>query len=115
METVTEQLHSPAVCEDEQNGSVTVDDLDHIRRVNRDLEQQLSDKNRVGPLFHVHYVLFLTCTQMRVPLRTHNNHGAVADDQAAAAKTGRAEEDAAERTGETNHAEILQYNTVVFI
>ncbi|XP_078808651.1 golgin subfamily A member 1 isoform X8 [Oryzias latipes] len=46
VETVTEQLHSPAVCEDEQNGSVTVDDLDHIRRVNRDLEQQLSDKNR---------------------------------------------------------------------
>uniref|UniRef100_A0A3P9MIJ9 Golgin subfamily A member 1 n=1 Tax=Oryzias latipes TaxID=8090 RepID=A0A3P9MIJ9_ORYLA len=46
VETVTEQLHSPAVCEDEQNGSVTVDDLDHIHRVNRDLEQQLSDKNR---------------------------------------------------------------------
>ncbi|XP_024131123.1 golgin subfamily A member 1 isoform X2 [Oryzias melastigma] len=46
VETLTEQLHSPAVCEDEQNGSVTVDDLDHIHRVNRDLEQQLSDKNR---------------------------------------------------------------------
>lgn len=50
VETLTEQLHSPAVCEDEQNGSVTVDDLDHIHRVNRDLEQQLSDKNRVRRL-----------------------------------------------------------------
>lgn len=47
METLTEQLHSPAVCEEDQNGSVTVDDLDHIQKVNRELEQQLSDKNRV--------------------------------------------------------------------
>ncbi|XP_071337892.1 golgin subfamily A member 1 isoform X2 [Trachinotus anak] len=47
VETLTEQLHSPEVCEEDQNGSVTVDDLDHIQKVNRDLEQQLSDKNRI--------------------------------------------------------------------
>lgn len=46
VETLTEQLHSPAVCEENHNGSVTVDDLDHIQKVNRELEQQLSDKNR---------------------------------------------------------------------
>ncbi|XP_047448488.1 golgin subfamily A member 1 isoform X1 [Mugil cephalus] len=46
VETLTEQLHSPEVCEEDQNGSVTVDDLDHIQKVNRDLEQQLSDKNK---------------------------------------------------------------------
>lgn len=48
METLTEQLQSPDVCEGAENGSVTVDDLDHIQKVNRDLEQQLSDKNRVS-------------------------------------------------------------------
>ncbi|KAM6930958.1 golgin subfamily A member 1 [Xenentodon cancila] len=47
VETLTEQLHSPEVCEEEQNGSVTVDDLDHIQKANRELEQQLSDKNRM--------------------------------------------------------------------
>ncbi|XP_011616866.2 golgin subfamily A member 1 isoform X1 [Takifugu rubripes] len=46
VETLTEQLQSPDVCEDAENGSVTVDDLDHIQKVNRDLEQQLGDKNR---------------------------------------------------------------------
>ncbi|XP_008415581.1 golgin subfamily A member 1 isoform X3 [Poecilia reticulata] len=46
VETLTEQLQSPEVCEEDQNGCVTVDDLDHIHRVNRELEQQLSDKNR---------------------------------------------------------------------
>ncbi|KAM3867774.1 golgin subfamily A member 1 [Diretmus argenteus] len=46
VETLTEQLQTPDVCEEDQNGSVTVDDLDHIQKVNRDLEQQLSDKNR---------------------------------------------------------------------
>lgn len=51
METLTEQLQSPEVCEEEQNGSVTVDDLDHIQKVNRDLEQQLSEKNRVSVLY----------------------------------------------------------------
>lgn len=50
METLTEQLQSPEVCEEDQNGCVTVDDLDHIHRVNRELEQQLSDKNRVRHL-----------------------------------------------------------------
>ncbi|XP_061585678.1 golgin subfamily A member 1 isoform X2 [Cololabis saira] len=47
VETLTEQLHSPEVCEEDQNGSVTVDDLDHIQKVNKELEQQLSDKNRI--------------------------------------------------------------------
>lgn len=51
VETLTEQLHSPAVCEENHNGSVTVDDLDHIQKVNRELEQQLSDKNRVSYLY----------------------------------------------------------------
>ncbi|XP_068422777.1 golgin subfamily A member 1 isoform X2 [Clinocottus analis] len=47
VETLTEQLQSPEVCEEDQNGSVTVDDLDHLQKVNRELEQQLSDKNRI--------------------------------------------------------------------
>uniref|UniRef100_A0A672HLD6 Golgin subfamily A member 1 n=1 Tax=Salarias fasciatus TaxID=181472 RepID=A0A672HLD6_SALFA len=38
--------HLIGLCEEDQNGSVTVDDLDHIQKVNRELEQQLSDKNR---------------------------------------------------------------------
>nr|XP_057927713.1 golgin subfamily A member 1 isoform X2 [Doryrhamphus excisus] len=46
VETLTEQLHSPAVCEEDHNGSMTVDDLDNIHKVNRELEQQLSDKTR---------------------------------------------------------------------
>nr|XP_046241980.1 golgin subfamily A member 1 isoform X3 [Scatophagus argus] len=46
VETLSEQLHSPEVCEEDQNGSVTVNDLDHIQKINRELEQQLSDKNR---------------------------------------------------------------------
>ncbi|XP_019716484.1 golgin subfamily A member 1 isoform X2 [Hippocampus comes] len=46
VETLTEQLHSPAVCDGNHNGSVTVDDLDHIQKVNKELEQQLSDKNK---------------------------------------------------------------------
>lgn len=54
VETLTEQLQSPEVCEEDQNGSVTVDDLDHIQKVNRELEQQLSDKNRVR---HLHSLI----------------------------------------------------------
>ncbi|XP_020501120.1 golgin subfamily A member 1 isoform X3 [Labrus bergylta] len=46
VETLTEQLNTPEVCEEDQNGTVTVDDLDHLQKVNRELEQQLSDKNR---------------------------------------------------------------------
>lgn len=57
VETLTEQLHSHSVvCEEDQNGSVTVDDLDHIQKVNRELEQQLTDKNRVS---HYFWILFL--------------------------------------------------------
>lgn len=50
METLTEQPQSPEMCDETHNGSVMVDDLDHIQKVNRDLEQQLSDKNRVRQL-----------------------------------------------------------------
>lgn len=51
VETLTEQVHSPEVCEEDQNGSVTVDDLAHVQKVNRELEQQLGDKNRVSCIF----------------------------------------------------------------
>ncbi|XP_038869245.1 golgin subfamily A member 1-like isoform X3 [Salvelinus namaycush] len=44
VETLTLQLQTPEVCEPDQNG--TVDDLDHMQEANRDLEQQLSDKNK---------------------------------------------------------------------
>lgn len=49
VETLTEQQQQQQqleVCEEEQNGSVTIHDLDHIQKVNKDLEQQLSEKNR---------------------------------------------------------------------
>ncbi|KAK6306562.1 hypothetical protein J4Q44_G00234870 [Coregonus suidteri] len=46
VETLTLQLQTPEVCEPDQNGTVTVDDLDHMQKANRDLEQQLSDKNK---------------------------------------------------------------------
>ncbi|XP_072288608.1 golgin subfamily A member 1 [Eucyclogobius newberryi] len=47
VETLTEQQQQHLeVCEEEQNGSVTVDDLDHIQKLNRDLEQQLGEKTR---------------------------------------------------------------------
>lgn len=61
VETLTEQLHSPEVCEEDQNGSVTVDDLVHIQKVNRELEQQLGDKNRVSRLF---LPILLFCTHL---------------------------------------------------
>lgn len=48
VETLTLQLQTPEVCEPDQNGTVTVDDLDHMQEANRDLEQQLSDKNKVS-------------------------------------------------------------------
>lgn len=51
VETLTEQLQSPEAGADAENGSVTVDDLDHVQKANRDLEQQLGDKNRVSCLF----------------------------------------------------------------
>lgn len=46
VETLTGQLQAPEVSEPEQNGAVTVDDLDHMQKVNKDLEQQLSEKNK---------------------------------------------------------------------
>ncbi|XP_075903108.1 golgin subfamily A member 1 isoform X2 [Nelusetta ayraudi] len=46
METLTEQLHRPEVCEEDENVRMTGDDLDQIQKHNRELEQQLGDKNR---------------------------------------------------------------------
>ncbi|CAL1616509.1 unnamed protein product [Knipowitschia caucasica] len=47
VETLTEQQQQHLeVCEEEQNGSVTVHDLDHMQKINRDLEQLLGEKNR---------------------------------------------------------------------
>uniref|UniRef100_A0AAY4BIV7 Golgin subfamily A member 1 n=1 Tax=Denticeps clupeoides TaxID=299321 RepID=A0AAY4BIV7_9TELE len=46
LESLSEQLQTSEVCDEEQNGAVTVDDLDHLQKVNRDLELQLSDKNK---------------------------------------------------------------------
>ncbi|XP_029493376.1 golgin subfamily A member 1-like isoform X5 [Oncorhynchus nerka] len=45
IETLTLQ-QTPELCELDQNGTVTVDDLDHMQKANRDLEQQLSEKNK---------------------------------------------------------------------
>ena len=53
-ETRTEHLQSP---EQDQNGSVTVDDVDDIQKVNRELEQQLSEKNKVRLLMFVHLLI----------------------------------------------------------
>ena len=53
METLTEQLQPLEPCVPAQlNGAVTVDDLDLLQKTNRDLEQQLADKNRVSSLPH---------------------------------------------------------------
>lgn len=116
VETLTEQLHSPEVCEEDQNGSVTVDDLDHIQKVNRELEQQLSDKNRVSHLY-THILLFLqlwwnvNISSKQIHMSPFIKHFDVVfpDYQAAATETGRTEEDATEGTGETQW--ILFNNT----
>ena len=47
VDTLTGQLQAPDVDEPDQNGAVTVDDLDHMQKVNKDLEQQLGEKNKV--------------------------------------------------------------------
>lgn len=47
VETLKKQLHAQAVCQVEQNGVVTVDDLELVQRTNRELEQQLGEKNKV--------------------------------------------------------------------
>ncbi|CAL8248985.1 unnamed protein product [Merluccius merluccius] len=48
VDTLTEQLRPPEVSppSGEQNGAVTLLDLHHLHKTNRDLEQQLADKNR---------------------------------------------------------------------
>ncbi|XP_064153586.1 golgin subfamily A member 1 [Anguilla rostrata] len=46
VEMLTGQLHAPEDCGKEQNGSVTVDDLAHMQKMNKELEQQLSEKNK---------------------------------------------------------------------
>ena len=47
VDTLTGQLQAPDVSEPDQNGVVTVDDLDHMQKVNKELEQQLGEKNKV--------------------------------------------------------------------
>lgn len=47
LESMSVQLQGPEVGEGEQNGTVTVDDLDQLQKINKDLEQQLGDKNKV--------------------------------------------------------------------
>ncbi|XP_012676695.2 golgin subfamily A member 1 isoform X1 [Clupea harengus] len=46
LESMSVQLQGPEVGEGEQNGTVTVDDLDQLQKINKDLEQQLGDKNK---------------------------------------------------------------------
>ncbi|XP_072563327.1 golgin subfamily A member 1 isoform X4 [Paramormyrops kingsleyae] len=46
VETLMKQPHAQAVCQVEQNGVVTVDDLELVQRTNRELEQQLGEKNK---------------------------------------------------------------------
>lgn len=73
METLTEQLHSPELCEEDQNGSVMMDDLDHIQKVNRELEQQLSDKNRVRQLNVSSQLLPNVCYVFETQTLYHSN------------------------------------------
>lgn len=63
LETLTEQLHRPPeVSEGDENGRMTGDDLDQIQKHNRELEQQLADKNRVSCVpAHVHMILASRC------------------------------------------------------
>lgn len=97
IETLTEQLHRPEVSEEDENGRITGDNLDQIQKHNRELEQQLGDKNRVScfPVLACAVSFSRTCLR-RFSEMSHD----VADHQAAAAENGRAEEDAAERTGQ---------------
>lgn len=44
--SLTTQSHADE-CDGEQNGTVTVSDLDQLQKVNKDLEQQLAEKNKV--------------------------------------------------------------------
>ncbi|KAK3566312.1 hypothetical protein QTP86_032227 [Hemibagrus guttatus] len=46
VESVTAQLQDEEVCVSEQNGSVTAGDVDELQKANKDLEQQLSEKNK---------------------------------------------------------------------
>lgn len=46
LETLTEQLQRPEVSEEDENGRMTGDDLDQMQKHNRELEQQVADKNR---------------------------------------------------------------------
>jgi len=43
---LTAQSHADE-CDGEQNGTVTASDLDQLQKVNKDLEQQLAEKNKV--------------------------------------------------------------------
>lgn len=43
---LTAELHADE-CDGEQNGAVTANDLDELQKVNKDMEQQLAEKNKV--------------------------------------------------------------------
>lgn len=47
VESIATQLQDVEVCVSEQNGSVTVADVDELQKANKELEQQLSEKNKV--------------------------------------------------------------------
>ncbi|KAI4884273.1 hypothetical protein NFI96_014361 [Prochilodus magdalenae] len=46
VESLTAQLQDAEVCVSEQNGVVAVGDLDQLQKANKELEQQLSEKNK---------------------------------------------------------------------
>ncbi|XP_017322942.1 golgin subfamily A member 1 isoform X1 [Ictalurus punctatus] len=46
VDSVTAQLQDVEVCVSEQNGSITVGDVDELQRANKEFEQQLSEKNK---------------------------------------------------------------------
>ncbi|XP_027035224.2 golgin subfamily A member 1 isoform X3 [Tachysurus fulvidraco] len=46
VESITAQLQDEEVCVSEQNGSVTAGDVDELQKANKELEQQLSEKNK---------------------------------------------------------------------
>lgn len=73
METLTEQLHRPEVCEEDENVRMTGDDLDQIQKHSRELEQQLGDKNRVSCFsVCVHFFELAQC-HLAEPVRSYSS------------------------------------------
>lgn len=71
IETLTEQLQQPEVNEEDENGRMTGDDLDQMQKHNRELEQQLGDKNRVSRCFPscIHFSLACSASFSQTCLR----------------------------------------------